>query len=156
MRTLAIALIAVTPAMLGGCASVIKGSSQPIAISTPPVTGATCVLTSSRGSWTVTTPGSVEVKRSKDDIEIHCDKPGYQPAVKIIPSGLEETAAADMLLSDFTVIGAGVDAATGAMNQYPHTFEVPMRPASPGARLVAPPVAPPAAAAPNSQPKPAS
>ena len=38
------------------------------------------------------------------------------------------------------VIGLGVDAATGAINEYPHAFQIPMYPAAP---MPAPP--PPAA-----------
>ncbi len=134
MKILSGGAVAFAAIALTGCATILSGSTQTISVSTLNVTGANCVLTSARGSWTLTTPGTVEVKRSKDDIVINCDKPGYEHAVAVIPSGLEETAAADILMSYALPIGAAVDASTGAMNQYPHTFELPMHPSTCHAR----------------------
>jgi hypothetical protein len=109
---------------LSGCASIIKGSSQDIAISSPPADGATCTLTSKEGSWTVTTPGIVKVDKSKEDVQIVCKKPGWRDGVATIPSDFEGWTLGNLILGG--VIGLGVDAATGAINEYPHTFAVPM------------------------------
>ncbi|HEY1710531.1 MAG TPA: hypothetical protein VGG10_19835 [Rhizomicrobium sp.] len=109
---------------LSGCATIIKGSSQNIAISTPPTEGATCVLTSKEGSWTVTSPGVVKVEKSKEDVQVVCRKPGWRDASATIPSNFQGWTLGNLLLGG--VIGIGVDAATGAMNDYPHTFAVPM------------------------------
>lgn len=126
--TMAVAAIALS---LGGCASVIKGGSQSIAISSPPVSGATCTLTSAQGNWTVITPGAVEVSRSKEDVQVRCVKPGYQDGVATIPSSFEGWTVGNLLLGG--VIGVGVDAATGAINEYPNAFQVPMQPIVAGA-----------------------
>ena len=121
---------------LSGCASVVKGSSEDIAISTPPTTGAQCHLSNSVGNWDVTSPGTVKVERSKHDMTVECQKDGWQKASAIIPSDWEGWTLGNLILGG--LIGVGVDAATGAINQYPHTFQVPMTPE-------APPPAPPAA-----------
>ncbi|MBS0273569.1 MAG: energy transducer TonB [Proteobacteria bacterium] len=120
---------------LSGCASVIKGSSQAIAIATPPTTGANCVLTSKEGSWPVVTPGVVKVERSKEDIVIHCTKAGWQDATQTIPSNFEGWTVGNLLIGG--VIGVGIDAATGAINEYPHAYNVAMIPAAGNAAAAA-------------------
>lgn len=110
--------------MLGGCASIIKGSGQSIAISTPPTAGATCTLTNGLGTWSVTSPGVVKVDKSKQDMQVHCSKPGWQDPTGTIPSNFEGWTVGNLILGG--IIGVGVDAATGAINEYQHSFQVPM------------------------------
>jgi hypothetical protein len=124
MRIGSVVAVVLLGTALTGCASIIKGSSQQIAISTPPAAGATCTLKNARGEWTVTTPAAVTVKRSKKDVEIACTKDGFQDASAVIPSGFEEWTLGNVLAGG--VIGFGVDAGTGSINKYPSTFEVPM------------------------------
>jgi uncharacterized protein YceK len=114
---------------LGGCASIIKGTSQSIAIATPPTEGATCTLSSSQGSWVVTSPGVATVDKSKEDIQVRCVKPGWHDGFSNIPSNFEGWAIGNILAGG--IIGVGVDAATGAINEYPHSFQVPMTPDTP-------------------------
>src|SRR5712691_8599103 len=71
-----IALVVVV-ALLSGCASVVKGSSQSIAITTPPTDGAQCTLSSSQGNWQLTSPGAVTVEKSMDAMQVRCVKPGW-------------------------------------------------------------------------------
>ena len=112
--------------LLSGCATIVKGQSQTIAITSPPVSGANCVLMSGQGNWTVVTPGTVTVQRSKEDVIVRCTKDGYQEATSVIPSNFEGWTVGNLLLGG--VIGLGVDAATGAINEYPNAFQVPMQP----------------------------
>lgn len=111
---------------LSGCASIVSGTTQSIVITTPPTTGANCVLQSPSGSWTVTTPGSVALDKSKNDITIKCTKDGFQEAASVIPATFQGWTVGNILLGG--LIGLGVDAATGALNEYPNAFEVPMTP----------------------------
>jgi hypothetical protein len=119
--------------LLPGCASVVKGSSQTIAITTPPTDGAQCTLSSGQGNWQVTSPGAVTVSKSKDDMQVRCIKPGWQDGFGNIPSNFQGWTVGNLLIGG--IIGLGVDAATGAINEYPNAFQVPMVP-------VAPPVPP--------------
>ena len=121
-RTLA-ALGAATIA-LSGCATVIKGTTQSIVITTPPVSGAYCILSSAEGNWPVTTPNVVTVDKSKEDILVKCAKAGYQEASASIPSDFQGWTLGNLVLGG--IIGVGVDAATGAMNEYPRAFAIPM------------------------------
>lgn len=119
------AVIVVLAVMAPGCASVIKGSTQSLNLTTSPEPGATCVLTSPGGTnQTVETPGTVTVERSKHDIAVTCNKAGFEEAYAVIPSSFEGWTLGNLLIGG--VIGVGVDAATGAMNDYPNTFNVPM------------------------------
>ena len=129
MKSTAFAAAAALAIALSGCATIVKGTTQTVAISTPPVEGANCVLSSSQGSWTVTSPGVAKVARSKEDIQIRCNKPGYQEAAATIPSSFEGWTFGNVIFGAFGIVTAGVDAATGAVNEYPHVFQVPMFPA---------------------------
>jgi len=80
MKLQAIAAVAILGTALSGCASIVKGSSEDIAVSTPSAPGANCTLTSPRGTWNVTTPAKVHVLRSIKDMNIACNKDGYQSA----------------------------------------------------------------------------
>jgi uncharacterized protein YceK len=126
MKIIAVAGLCALGLSLSGCASIVKGQSQTIAITTPPTTGATCVLKSAQGNWTVVTPGSVTIQRSKENVDIRCNKPGWQEGYSTIPSSFEGWTVGNVLLGG--VIGFGVDAATGAINQYPNAYQVPMYP----------------------------
>jgi hypothetical protein len=122
---------------VSGCASIISGTTQQIAITTSPVSGASCELHSKEGTWTVTTPGVAKVDKTKEDISIHCAKDGYQDASATIPSSFEGWTFGNLILGG--IVGVGVDAATGAMNKYPNAFNVPMTPAAPSAAPAAAP-----------------
>jgi membrane-associated protease RseP (regulator of RpoE activity) len=73
-------------------------------------------------------------------VTITCIKDGFQDAVASIPSGFEGWTVGNLVIGG--VIGLGVDAATGAINDYPNAFQVPMFPLPTGAVATA---APPAA-----------
>jgi hypothetical protein len=125
MNSTSIAAIAALGIALSGCASIIKGTTQSIAVTTPPVSGADCVLSSKEGNWTVVTPGVAQVHKSKEDIQVRCTKAGYQDASATIPSDFEGWTLGNLLLGG--IIGVGVDASTGAINEYPHAFQIPMQ-----------------------------
>ena len=127
MKIRTLAGLAAAGTALAGCATMVTGSSEDIAVLTPPVS-ATCVLSNAQGSWTVVTPTVAHVARSMDDMRIHCSKPGYREASATIPSGVAGWTMGDVIAGG--PIGAVVDASTGAINQYPHSFEVSMQPLS--------------------------
>ena len=96
--------------ILSGCSTIsdIFGpSTQTIAVSTPPTSGATCTLSSKSGTWHVTTPGTAEVA-GEDDVQIRCSKRGWQDASTSISV-------------DFDIWSLG--------DSYPDKVEVPMTPA---------------------------
>ena len=110
---------------VAGCATLTKGSTQTVVVNTPGVSGAMCTLTSAAiGTQTVVTPASVTLKKGSDNISVRCSKECYEDSVGTLPSSLEGMTAGNVLLGG--VIGLGVDAATGAMNNYAPEVQVAM------------------------------
>jgi uncharacterized protein YceK len=122
MRNLKIAIVMM---LLSGCSTLTQGTSQVITVMTPGVDGAKCNMTSAAGkSWSVVTPGSITLDKSKDDISVTCKKDGYRDAVAVLTSEFENMSIGNIVFGG--VIGVGIDAASGAMNKYPPTLNVQM------------------------------
>jgi hypothetical protein len=102
---------------LSGCASVIEGKSQDIEIVTTPP-GAECVLTRNnvRLGAVAPTPGTLHITKTKDDLTIDCNKPGYKAASTLVESGYPENNWLYILVGG--PIGWGYDSATGSDNEY--------------------------------------
>src|SRR5258705_4135008 len=88
---------------LSGCSTIIKGTTQSISLSTPPTEGAKCELTSSEGKWYITTPGSVVVHKTKNDIAVTCKKDGFQDATATIPAKFNAVTAGNILIGGFNL-----------------------------------------------------
>lgn len=114
-------------ANLGACSTIVNGTNQSLALNTGSVTGADCTLTGGSDfavNETFSTPAVVEVPRSKKALQMECTKAGYQDASRTINSKVEATTGGNLLVGGF--IGAGVDAATGALYKYPETVVLQM------------------------------
>lgn len=80
------------------------------------------------GSYTVTTPALVNLRKSRKDIMVSCVK-GCFKGTGVIASDLEAMTAGNIVLGG--VVGLGVDAASGAMNKYSSNNQIAMS-ADPG------------------------
>jgi hypothetical protein len=124
-RGVAVALLTFA---VSGCASILDGRSQEIAVSTDPP-GAECGFYREEGKRIATierTPGSALVKKTKNDIWIVCAKPGYQPAIYLNHSG---AALANVVGGILTLgISTAVDSSTGSGNEYQSPANVVMVP----------------------------
>jgi hypothetical protein len=110
-----------------GCASIVKGTTQSVALNTPGVPGAQCTLVSEGiGSKTIATPATLVLDKSQHNIAVTCKKECYQDGVGIISSSTEGMAAGNIIAGG--VIGLGIDAATGAMNKYNPDNQIAMVP----------------------------
>ena len=130
MRAAVVGLVAST-LCLGGCASVVRGTTETLAFtSTPP--GAAVAL--SDGLACAATPCFIEVPR-KDELAATFSKPGYQPqsvrvTTKVGDSGV--VAGAGNIIAG-GVIGVGVDALNGAnLDHYPNPVDATLQPAPAG------------------------
>ncbi|WP_284948150.1 hypothetical protein [Acidisoma cladoniae] len=104
---------------LDACSTIVTGTGQQIAISTPGVSAATCTLTGGDGvNATVQTPGSVSVSKSKKDIHVACNAPGRAPVTQTIASTYSDWSIVEYPL------GYPIDAVTGAMWVYPKQVTV--------------------------------
>ncbi len=101
------------------------GVTQSVVVTTPPAEGAHCVLTSPSGTYYVVTPGNANIQKSRDPLDVVCDKDGFQHAVQKIQPHLGMPNAAAMLAGG--IVQLGLDAATGAIYTYPTNIVVPMK-----------------------------
>jgi hypothetical protein len=135
-----IIFLAAICAALGGCASVTRGTTENISISTTP-SGAQADIAGLEVPTSCVTPCVVVAKRNAD-LAVTISKPGYEteiiPLSKDISTNGGVGFAGNLLLGG--IIGMGVDAATGAATDHkPNPLIVTMRPA------IAPPPEPPPA-----------
>ncbi|MBV8799276.1 MAG: hypothetical protein JOY77_13045 [Alphaproteobacteria bacterium] len=138
MKSFAVAAVAALGAAVSGCATVFEGTSQEISVVTNPP-GASCSF--ERQGMQVgaiaNTPGTANIRKSKYDIIIKCDKPGYQQAQFLDHSGVSAAiagnVAADLLLT--WGLSSVVDSADGADNKYDSAVTMTLLPISGQAAL---------------------
>ncbi len=118
--------------VLSGCASITESKNQSMSVTTGEVTGAMCTLSNSKGSYYVTTPGSVMVRNACDQLAISCTKEGYvpaNPAAGTIQDKAKKMAWGNIVFGG--IIGIAVYRSTGAGCQYPlQIIFYPMKKAS--------------------------
>jgi hypothetical protein len=115
---------------LPGCSSLIEGTTQEITITSNPL-GAACSVW--RGGAVIaripSTPAAVTLTKTKEDILVTCDKPGYQQATLVNKARLAGAVAGNVLNGG---LGWGVDSATGADNKYDRTVALTLVPVPKG------------------------
>ncbi|RTL81448.1 MAG: hypothetical protein EKK29_17895 [Hyphomicrobiales bacterium] len=126
MNKLALCFGLVTSMAMAGCATMTRGTTQTVAINTG-ASGAVCTLISpSIGTQTVTTPGVVTLAKGSSAVSIRCSKECYSDGTGVLASNMDGMTAGNVVVGG--VIGLGVDAATGAMNQYAPQADIVMAP----------------------------
>jgi hypothetical protein len=127
VRIAVVAAVAGSVVAAGGCATIVKGTTQQVSIVTPNAPGAECTLVSDGiGSKVVTTPATVVLDKSQHSIAVTCKKRCFQDGTGIIASHTEAMAAGNIVAGG--IIGLGVDAASGAMNRYTAENQIAMVP----------------------------
>lgn len=117
-------LIAPLVFLAGGCASIVKGTTQAIPVATSP-SGADVKLD---GNKVGQTPLSVAVKRKGDHL-MTIEKPGYQTESFAITRNIGGAVFGNIIAGG--LVGWGVDAISGAQwNLTPVTINVTMKPAT--------------------------
>ena len=101
------ALVAAASLALGGCATIVNGTSQDVKFQSDPG-GALVRLT---GGQSCTTPCEVSLKR-RSDLRADFAKPGFKPAGVLIQSRMGGAVVGNLLLGG--IIGGAVDSANGA------------------------------------------
>lgn len=111
-KSLIIALLGLT-----ACASIVEGHSQQIMVNTNPPEAKCQLLRKDMPIGAIeSTPGSVYIEKTKDDILIKCHKKGYQDALYYNHSGSSGATFGNIILGGG--IGWAVDSASGADNKY--------------------------------------
>ena len=113
---------------LSGCASIVSGDNQTVSITAlyegKSVTGAMCTANNDEGTWYVTTPGSIILSRSGEALVVVCEKEGYDAGIVTVESSTKPMAFGNILFGG--IIGAAVDAGTGAAFDYPQSITILM------------------------------
>lgn len=121
-----IAVVGLTLSMLDGCASVINGVQQKVAVSTSPIQGASCSLQNDKGIWEAkSTPALVTIHRSYQNLVVHCRKPGYGSTTRLVQSKTKPIMYGYAIMNG--IIGTSVDMATGAAYDYPTKVNVSIK-----------------------------
>ncbi|MCA8928483.1 MAG: hypothetical protein KDC18_10470 [Alphaproteobacteria bacterium] len=112
---------------LGACASIVEGTSQEIAVNTKPP-GASCELRRDGVVIGVVpkTPGTVTVKKTKQNINVVCEKDGFEQASFRNKSDFAGATAGNLLLGG--IVGVAIDAASGASNKYDGEVNIVLQP----------------------------
>jgi hypothetical protein len=110
MRYLPLMIVSVFA--LQGCATVVRGTTQEIAVDTSPQ-GA---LVETTGGATYTTPAAIKLKRNISHT-LSFTKSGYEPAKAVVTPHISGGGAAGMAGNILVggIIGGVVDASSGAM-----------------------------------------
>jgi len=113
----ALALAGMAVAVLSGCATITKSSSQTVTIDTQPP-GAICALTRGGKKFAVVnpTPGAISVEKSSEAISISCTKDGYLETAGTLEASFQAMTFGNIIFGG--LIGVAVDAASGAMHEY--------------------------------------
>ena len=111
------------------CATVVGGTTQEVFIESEP-TGAACKVDRMGANVAVvnSTPGRVNVSRSKETMIVSCTRDGYEQSNEVLVSSFTGATVGNILLGG--VVGIVVDAASGANNKYPDRIMIVMTPAS--------------------------
>jgi hypothetical protein len=116
--------------LLPGCATIFEGTGESVSVSTEPA-GADCTVErkGTRLGQVNPTPGSIHIDKSKDDLAIHCEHAGYQPANMSVSPRFQGTTFGNILVGG--LVGVVVDAASGANFEYPPDLRINMAPNEP-------------------------
>jgi hypothetical protein len=119
-------LLAVVITSQVGCASITGTTGQSISVEakseSAQISGADCEMTNSKGKWFLKTPGSVQVRRSSDDLIVICSKKGFEAGQKNVVSQTKGAMFGNIVLGGG--IGALVDHNTGAAYEYPTLVQI--------------------------------
>lgn len=115
--------------MLTGCASLTMDRQQPLTLHTSledtEVTGIECAVHNDEGVWSLTSPASVTIHKSAEDLVVDC-KNDHVSGNASVSSTVNAAYASNFLF--LFGIGYIVDRYTGAGFDYPATVVVELKP----------------------------
>jgi hypothetical protein len=111
----------------GGCASIVSERDQAIMVvaiaDNKNISDVRCVVTNENGTWEVTTPGYVNIKKAHGDLTITCKKDDYR-GTTTLESKSDKSVIGSWAMGG--LIGYGIDKSTGAGFSYPPNIIVTM------------------------------
>ncbi len=123
--------LVITPSVFifSGCASITESKLQPVSVQTlqdgKEVSGIMCTLVNDNGKWFTTTPGSVTIHKSTDDLIVDCNKDNDYSGHEVVVSKSNGMLWGNILVGGG--VGYVVDRNTGAGFDYPTSIVVSLR-----------------------------
>ena len=104
--------------LLTNCAAVTTGTDQNVEITSDPL-GAKCLVVQDgvNVGHIDSTPAIIQVDKSWYDLQVTCDKPGFETELSSVPSKTQGATLGNILIGGG--IGLIIDASSGAMRYYP-------------------------------------
>jgi hypothetical protein len=128
IKNIVLGSVVVASLLLTGCASIVNGTNQVVSIEArnkgEQVVGAQCSLVNPKGTFYVTTPGTVTIHRAYDDLNVKCEKEGMPAGIVSVKSVTKGMAFGNLLFGG--VVGVAIDAGSGAAYDYPALISVIM------------------------------
>jgi len=128
MRPIRLLLVIASVGLASGCASIVGGTGQVVSVETHqaehPIEGARCEMVNSKGTYYVTTPGTVTIHRAYGNLRVRCDKEGIETGKATVVSATKPLAFGNILFGG--AIGVAVDTTSGAAYDYPDLIRVGM------------------------------
>lgn len=120
-------MVALTLALLSGCATVTQGTTQPLTINTDPP-GASCAVKKDDKTMGVVnpTPGTVQVEKGWGALTVACQKEDHADEEARHDSEVQGWTFGNIIIGG--VIGFVIDAASGAMRKYPSIITIVLTP----------------------------
>jgi len=121
-------------ASLVGCASITGSTDQTLSVQTflgqEQVRGVLCEVENDKGKWFVTTPGTIAIDRSAEDLVVICRSDKHEPGMANVVSSAGASVAGNvglaLLIPIVGIIGAAIDHGSGATYDYPTNVRVQM------------------------------
>lgn len=115
-KLLALSLLVCFVALITGCASIIHGKLQKISVNTAP-SGANVEATSGEGDPVrCTTPGVLELDRSRPGYVLHIEKVGYKDIDVVLKRGIDPWFWGNIIIGG--IIGIMVDMSSGSAYKF--------------------------------------
>lgn len=129
MKNTSLIFTTLTIVTLSGCASVTGSTTQAISIQSRAANGkeikeAQCDLVNKRGTYFISTPGTLTISRSNDNLMVTCRKDGFDNGRATVVSDTKGSMFGNILLGGG--IGAIVDHNNGSAYEYPSFIQVVM------------------------------
>jgi hypothetical protein len=113
--------------LVSGCATIVTGASEGVTVESDP-SGATCSV--ARGQEQLAaisaTPAQVTLTKGWSDLAVDCKKEGNATSKITVPSSFQPWTLGNILLGG--VIGIAIDAASGAITEYPKVITLFLAP----------------------------
>lgn len=122
--------------ILSACSSIVEGTSQTISVNTTPP-GADCKIHRNGAviAQASPTPAGVTIQKTKHNLNVICEKPGYQKTEYAVKSDVAGATVGNIILGGG--IGWAIDSASGADNKYQDVLNIALAPAEGGAPAAA-------------------